>query len=140
MRPEPPPAASLFHRDRTPIPVIRGIEKLEGHTALRLPIPSRILTLEFQSALTSGNGVATLRLELAPNGAPHLRVQLNFHNVHELTLSSLPAEGIFCGGFAIDDARSLGRTKINWEISDVLSNTIHFYAEDAEIVSVTMAG
>lgn len=138
--PKPTPA-SLFHRDRTPsAPVIRGVDKLLGPAPLALPIAGRIVALDFQSALSSMQGVATLHLELVPQGASQLRVHLQFTNVRELSLSSLPAEGLDCGGFGIEDGRGSYRPKVNWEVGDFQTGQIHFFAEEAEIVAVVMAG
>lgn len=136
--PHSPRPASLFEREREVVPVIRGLEKTEAHEALHLPLFCRILTVEFQSALTSQVGVATLRLELSPLAAAHLRMHLFFKNVTDFTLGSLPAEGLTCACFGIEDARHLGRNKINWEVADFKSDALRFYAEEAEIVSVTM--
>jgi hypothetical protein len=131
-----PQPASLFQRDRTPVPAIVGLEKTEAHPALHLPLFCRILTVDFHSALTSGEGVATLNLEAAPIAAPHLRMHCSFRNVREFALTHLPAEGFDCPCFAIDDARHLGNPNINWEVGDTKTGTFHFYAQHAEIVSV----
>lgn len=138
--PKPTPA-SLFHRDRTPAaPVIRGVDKLQGPAALTLPIAGRIVAFDFQSALASTSGMATLRLELVPLAASQLRVHFQFGNVRDLSLSSLPAEGLDCGGFGIEEGRRLNRPKVNWEVGDFQTGQIHFLAEEAEVVAVTMAG
>lgn len=136
-----PTPASLFQRDRTvPAPVIGGREMLLGHAVLVLPMAGRLLAVDFQSALSAPRGTATLRLELAPQAASHLRVHFQFVNVRELSLASLPAEGLDCGGFGIEEARSLNRAGVNWEVGDFQTGQIHFYAEEAAILSVVMAG
>ncbi len=138
--PKPTPA-SLFHRDRTPAaPVIRGVDKLLGPSALTLPMAGRIVALDFQSAMASASGMAMLRLELVPLTAAHLRVHFQFGNVRELSLSSLPAEGLDCGGFGIEEECRLNRPGVNWEAGDFQTGQIHFLAEEAEIVAVTMVG
>jgi hypothetical protein len=132
--------ASLFERPLKPEPRIIGLEKMEGLPALQLPFPCRILAVDFQASLVSHLRVASVRLELAPIKAAHLRLQLWFRNIRDLAIPRLPSEGAACAYFQIEDCRDLGREKMNWKVYDLNSDAISFFAEEAEILSVVLEG
>ncbi|MEM1058907.1 MAG: hypothetical protein AAGK14_06640 [Verrucomicrobiota bacterium] len=132
--------ASLLQRERAPDPEIRGQHLLEGNAALALPMQCRLLLVEYASALAALDGVPTLRLRLAPVPEPSLRVECFFRGVKELRLPRLPAEGVNCARFTIQDARGQGWAGVNWLAGDESSEDFAFYAKEAEITAVTREG
>lgn len=132
--------ASLFERERQPVPEIRGLAQLEGNPALALPLQGRVIVVDFASALGSLEGVATLRLRLIPTGEPALRVEFFFRDIKELRLPRLPAEGFDVASFTIEDARGSGWVGVNWLVGDATTDAFAFYAEEAEVVAVTREG
>ncbi len=132
--------ASLFERERQPVPEIHGLAQLDGNPALALPLAGRVVVVDFASTLGSLEGTATLRLRLIPNGESSLRVEFFFRGIKELRLPRLPAEGFDVANFTIEDARSSGWVGVNWLVGDATTDAFAFYAQEAEVIAVTREG
>jgi hypothetical protein len=140
--PDKTPQASLFHRQNQPVadPVIIGLAKLEAVEALHLPMYVRVLSMEFQTRLASPSQLATLRMEIQPVRAPHLRAQLWFENVKNVQVPCLPEDGILCSKLQIEDARVEGRPGVNWKIHNADAENLLLFAEKVEVVAVYVGG